>query len=73
MKTCKDVNSPWPNESFPTSLNYPVQGYPGDSDKEINGPEYRENSDIDSDADSDPIYYVCVNMHYHDQLEKAYY
>jgi hypothetical protein len=57
------------------SLNYPVQGYPGHSNDEIHGPEYIENSDIDSDADLDPVYYVCVNMQYHDQLvkiEKAY-
>lgn len=75
MKTCKEVNTPWPNEAFPISLNYPVQGYPGKSDDEIHGPEHRENSDIDSDADIDPIYYVCVNMQYHDHLvkiEKAY-
>jgi hypothetical protein len=63
MKTCKKVNSPWPNASFPTSINYPVNGYPGQSDDEIYGPDHKENSDIDSDASEiDPTYYVCVEM-----------
>ena len=64
-----------PNPLIPTEMNFPLQGYPGQSDDEINGPKHKENSDIDSDADIDPIYYVCVNMQYHDHLveiEKAY-
>ena len=64
-----------PNPLVPTEMNFPLQGYPGDSDNEINEPDHRDPSDIDSDAEHDPIYYVCVEMKYHDhlvQLEKAH-
>jgi len=64
-----------PNPLVPTEMNFPLQGYPGDSDNEILGPDHKEQSDIDSDADHDPTYYVCVEMQYHDnlvQLEKAH-
>jgi hypothetical protein len=62
-----------PNPFIPTEMNFPLHGYPGDSDNEILGPDHKELSDIDSDADIDPTYFVCVEMQYHDhlvQLEK---
>jgi hypothetical protein len=74
MRTCSAVNSPRPGP-HDNALNYSVSGFPGVSDDEVNGPDHREISDIDSDADHDPVYYVCVEMQYHDhlvQLQKAH-
>ncbi len=75
MKKCSEINSPMPTSLYPTEMNYALQGYPGETDDEIRGPDNKEHSDIDSDADFDPTYYVCVEMQYHDnlvQLEKAH-
>ena len=68
MKKCSQINSPMPTSLYPTEMNFPLQGYPGESDNEIQGPDHKELSDIDSDADHDPIFYVCVEMNYHDHL-----
>ena len=74
MRKCKEVNSPRPGP-HDNALNYSIKGYPGQSEDEINGPNHKESSDIDSDADIDPVYYVCVEMQYHDhlvELQKAH-
>ncbi len=50
---------------YPVSLNYSVEGYPGNTEDESNGPEAKDHDD---DAMAQ-MKYVCVEKEYHEKLK----
>lgn len=65
MRTCKEINSPMPSKLYPVSLNFDVEGYPGVTDDESNGPDAKDHDD-DAMAEME---YVCVEREYHERLK----